>query len=74
MITGYDTVLSQPAVEIQLNENPYQRTGLGFEPYPATLVTAGLSLVTIVTPDAESHFSRGILDALRQALIGRANT
>lgn len=63
---------SQPAVEIQLNENPYERRGFDFEPYPATLVTAGLSLVTIVTPDADSSFSRGLLDALRQALISQA--
>ncbi|MFI7576557.1 hypothetical protein [Micromonospora sp. NPDC049497] len=64
---------SQPAVEIQLNENPYERRGFGFEPYAATLVTAGLSLVTIVTPDADSPFSRGLLDALREALISHAH-
>ncbi|RZU72443.1 hypothetical protein EV384_0808 [Micromonospora kangleipakensis] len=64
---------SQPAVEIQLNEDPYERRGIGIEPYPATLVTAGLSLVTIVTPDADSPFSRGLLDALRKALISQAH-
>lgn len=63
----------QPAVEIEFHEDPYERRGFGFEPYPATLVTAGLSLVTIVTPDADSPFSRGLLDALRQALISRAH-
>ncbi|MEV4813849.1 hypothetical protein [Micromonospora avicenniae] len=62
----------EPAVEIQLNEDPYHRTDFGFEPYPATLVTAGMSLVTVVTPDKGSPFSRELLDALRQALIGQA--
>ena len=28
---------SQPTVEIQLNENPYQRDGIGFQPHPATI-------------------------------------
>lgn len=46
--------------------------GFGFEPYAAILVTAGLSLVTIVTPDAESPFSRGLIDSLRQALTDQA--
>ncbi|MEV4496257.1 hypothetical protein AB0J84_11190 [Micromonospora arborensis] len=55
---------SQSAVWIQLHEDPYGRSGFDFEPHPATLVTVGLSLVTIVTPDADSFFSRGILDAL----------
>lgn len=64
---------SQPAVEIELNEDPYRPRGLGFEPYPATLVTAGLSLVTIVTPDADSPFSRGLIEALRQVLISQAH-
>ncbi|WP_433495869.1 hypothetical protein ACQP26_13295 [Micromonospora sp. CA-248089] len=65
---------SQPAVEIQLNEDPYERRGVDIDPYPATLVTAGLSLVTIVTPDADSLSSRGLLHALRQALIGQAQS
>lgn len=58
-------------VEIQLHEDPYNR-GFRFEPYPATLVTIGLSLVTMVTPDIESQFSQRILDMLRQVLIGQA--
>ncbi|PYC63436.1 hypothetical protein C7C45_31840 [Micromonospora arborensis] len=64
---------SQPAVEIQLHEDPCERRGFGFEPYPATLVTVGLSLVTIVTPDADSPFSRGLLNALKQALISQTH-
>lgn len=63
----------QPAIEIQLNENPYERRDFGWEPYPAMLVTAGLSLVTIVTPDADSPFSRGLLDAFRRALATQAH-
>ncbi|WFE47694.1 hypothetical protein [Verrucosispora sp. WMMD1129] len=63
---------SQPTVEIQLNEDPYGPGGFGFEPYPATVVTAGLSLVTLVTPNADSSFSQGLLNALRQALISQA--
>ncbi|MGC5021265.1 hypothetical protein [Micromonospora sp. DT47] len=73
---GPFAVLYQPsgrsAVEIKLDEDPYDRPGFRFGPYPATLVAAGLSLVTLVTPDIESPFSRGILDALRQALTSQA--
>lgn len=58
-----------PTVEIQLNEDPYGGVGYRFDPYPAVLVAAGLSFVTAVTPDADSPFSRGILDELGQALI-----
>ncbi|GAA4578794.1 hypothetical protein GCM10023176_55350 [Micromonospora coerulea] len=72
---GPFAVLYQPsgrtAVEIQVDEDPYGRSRSGFEPHSATLVTAGLSLVTVVTPDLESPFSRRILDALRQALISQ---
>ncbi|MEU8263112.1 hypothetical protein AB0C02_21075 [Micromonospora sp. NPDC048999] len=65
----------QPAIEVQLHEDPYDfGLGIGFEPYSATLVTAGLSLVTVVAPDDESPFSRGLLDSLRQALISKAST
>lgn len=65
----------QPAIEVQLHEDPYNfGLGIRFEPYSATLVTAGLSLVTIVTPDDDSPFSRGLLDSLRQALISQAST
>ncbi|WP_146247289.1 hypothetical protein [Micromonospora arborensis] len=64
---------SQSAVGIQLHEDPYGRSGFGFDPHPATLVTVGMSLVTIVTPDADSFFSRGILNALRQALISQTH-
>ncbi|WP_327039675.1 hypothetical protein [Micromonospora maris] len=62
-----------PTVEIRLDEDPYDRRGFGFEPYSATLVTAGLSMVTVVTPDADSPFSRGLIDALKQALVDQAH-
>jgi hypothetical protein len=38
------------AVEVQFNDDPYDRAA-GFQPYSATLLTPGLSLVTVVTPD-----------------------
>ncbi|SCG69547.1 hypothetical protein GA0070613_4627 [Micromonospora inositola] len=72
---GPFALLYQPSgrttVQIQVDEDPYGPSGFRFEPHSATLITAGLSLVTVVTPDAESPFSRRILDALRQALISQ---
>lgn len=58
---------ARPLIAIHLNEDPYDST-YGFKPYPATLVAAGLSLVTVVTPDVDSPFSRQILERIRQAL------
>jgi len=63
-----------PLVEIQFNEDPYGRGDFTFDPYSATMVAAGLSLVTVVTPDADSPFSRRILDGLGQALIHRGSS
>jgi hypothetical protein len=57
------------ATEIHFQEDPYGRpAGFLFEPYPATLIASGFSLVTVVTPDAESLFSRGLVTRLQQAL------
>ncbi|GAA4967404.1 hypothetical protein [Actinoplanes utahensis] len=63
----------QPAVAIQINQEPYERKGFGFNPYKASLITAGLSLVTIVTPDEESSFSRNLFGSLHEALTKEAS-
>lgn len=45
--------------------DPYaQDVGHPFEPYPVTVVGAGLWLVTAVTPDDESAFSRSVIEAV----------
>ncbi|MEU7614264.1 hypothetical protein [Micromonospora sp. NPDC049204] len=62
---------ARPVVEIQLKGDPYGGE-FGFRPYPATLVAAGLSLVTAVTPDLESAFSKKLLEGLGQALVDQA--
>ncbi|HEX5115506.1 MAG TPA: hypothetical protein VFW65_09960 [Pseudonocardiaceae bacterium] len=41
-----------------------------FEPYERELVGGGLSLVTVVLPDADGEFSRGVMAAARDALLG----
>lgn len=72
-------VLYRPAplstVDVQLEQDPYDHPyGHGFEPYPATLVTTGLSLITIVTPDNDSPFGRRLMEALGRALVDHART
>ncbi len=41
----------------------------GFEPYDAQLVGGGLSLVTVVLPDADSEFSQTVLRAVSDSLL-----
>ncbi|WP_093657879.1 hypothetical protein [Streptomyces radiopugnans] len=57
----------QPArwhsLKLKTLEDPYPHAGLKHQPYPVTLAGAGFSLVTIVTPDEESDFSRSVSDA-----------
>ncbi|AEV84708.1 hypothetical protein ACWT_3685 [Actinoplanes sp. SE50] len=60
----------QPTIAIRVNEHPYEHRGYGFQPHTATLITAGLSLVTIVTPDEKSLFSKNLHGLLSKALIG----
>jgi len=60
---------SVPAVPVEMRWDPYDRgEGYGFSPYEATLVTAGLFLVTLVTPDVDSAFSQGLLSMLAEEL------
>lgn len=79
--SGYDlrddgegpfAVLYQPSprstTAIRFEQQPYSDQGLGFDPYEAVLVTAGLSLITLVTPDEESLFSRELRSRLTRAL------
>jgi hypothetical protein len=61
-----------PQVEVQFNDDPYDR-GANFEPYSATMVMAGMSLVTVITPDRDSPFTRQVLLRLQQALISQTN-
>lgn len=51
------------ALKLTTLEDPYPYEGCRHEPYPVTLAGAEFSLVTIVTPDEESDFSRSVLDA-----------
>ncbi|TVT38045.1 hypothetical protein FNH05_24685 [Amycolatopsis rhizosphaerae] len=52
-----------------VKEDPYARNGR-FEPYDAAIVGHNLTLVTIVTPDEQSDYSRSIIDAAVSALAG----
>ena len=48
-------------------EDPYARTGFGYEPYQITLVGSGLWLITVVAPE-EGAFGRSIVDTLTACL------
>jgi len=51
-------------------EDPYARDdGMGYEPYPVTFTGSVFSLITLVTPDAESPFSVSVLSRLKTALV-----
>ncbi|KAB2347844.1 hypothetical protein [Actinomadura rudentiformis] len=55
-------------LKILLLDDPYGRTGFAFEPYEVALTGPGLSLVTIVTPDSDSEFSKQAIAELTTAL------
>jgi hypothetical protein len=69
---GPFAVMYEPSLRsttaICIKEEPYSDRGFGFDPYDAVLVTAGLSLITMVTPDQESLFSRDLRSRLTRAL------
>ena len=56
-----------PRFRAQVQQDPYV-TGMRFDPYPVTIVGTGLSLITIVTPDEDSEFSRSVIDGMIAAL------
>lgn len=57
-----------PRLRAQVLDDPYGDRGLGFDPYEVTLLGTKLFLVTIVTPDADSAFSRTAIDRLAECL------
>jgi hypothetical protein len=56
-----------PSFSALVQDDPYAG-GMLFDPYPITIVGAALSLVTVVTPDENSEFSRGVIDGVIAAL------
>ena len=48
-------------------DDPYDH-GTGFRPYETVLASGGMSLVTVVTPDDDSPFSRDVVSTLLQHL------
>ncbi|QFG24971.1 hypothetical protein [Actinomadura sp. WMMB 499] len=61
-----------PRLDVTVLDDPYGRGGFLFDPYDVTLIGAGLSLVTVVTPDADGPFARSVLDGLAEHLAGAA--
>jgi len=50
---------------ITMQSQPYNRSaGFGFLPYGAVAIGAGITLVTIVTPESEGPFFQEIIDGL----------
>jgi hypothetical protein len=57
-----------PRLNVLALDDPYGHTGFAYEPYEVLLIGAGLYLVTIVTPDRDSAFSREMRESLTEHL------
>jgi hypothetical protein len=51
------------SLKVMALEDPYVRTGFGYEPYEISLVGAGLQMITVVAP-GEGPFRHAVVDAL----------
>ena len=56
------------ALNVTALEDPYVRDGFRYDPYDVTLIGPCLYLVSVVTPDIESDFSRAVLAGLTKQL------
>jgi hypothetical protein len=60
---------SWSSLRVRCDEDPYQHGPYAaFEPYEATLLGDGFYLVTVVTPDDDSRFSRDVLSTVANRL------
>ena len=62
-------ILYQPCpvrtFSVAVKENPYARDDpFRFEEYDAIVIGAGMSLITVVTPDLDSEFSKNVIKCL----------
>ncbi|MFI2368911.1 hypothetical protein [Streptomyces sp. NPDC018833] len=48
-------------------EDPYVRTGFGYEPYEISLIGSGLQMITVVAPE-EGPFRQAVVDTLTACL------
>lgn len=62
--------LQQRSLKVCALEDPYGRSDYGFLPYEMILLNNSAWLVTLVTPDSESDFSKGLANSLSAALLG----
>lgn len=51
------------SLEVMALDDPYSRTGFGYEPYGISVVGAGLQMVTLVAPES-GPFQQAVLDGL----------
>jgi hypothetical protein len=70
---GPIAILYQPCTarvfSVTARSDPYARDALfRFDPYDVLVVGSGLTLVTIVTPDTDSEFSKTAIDKLVSSL------
>jgi hypothetical protein len=55
----------------QVTTDPYDRgSEFAFDPYEVQVVGAGLSLVTLVTPDLETDFSQQVITTFIESCVG----
>ncbi|MFP1627904.1 hypothetical protein ACLB9X_22645 [Streptomyces sp. 5K101] len=68
---GPFSVAYEPAgrqsLKVMALEDPYVRTGFGYEPYEISLVGSGLYMITVVAPE-EGPFGQAVVDALAACL------
>jgi len=56
--------LRMPSFRCEVKDDPYSRDDCHFVPYEVLVVAPGASIVTLVTPDTESMFSRTLMELL----------
>lgn len=58
------------SLQVQVLQDPLQVSGASFQRYEAVLVGPGYYVLSVVTPPAESEFSKNIIAKLRSFLGG----
>ncbi|MFB7475019.1 hypothetical protein [Kitasatospora sp. NPDC056184] len=70
---GPFSILYQPMEKRELKvsslEDPYSHNGFGFRPYEMLLLMHSAWLVTLVTPDEESPFSRDLMKSFTAEIL-----
>ncbi|GAA2904544.1 hypothetical protein Acy02nite_60300 [Actinoplanes cyaneus] len=66
----YYRPLTRLTTEVMAHQDPYERTGFRFDPYPMVLAGPGMSLLTLVAPEPDGDFTKALLAALVSSVPG----